>query len=64
MSGEYRVKHPNLIPLFLKARKLAAKIPKIKIEHVRREQNKEADQLANEAMDSRVSKEVLRIAGD
>lgn len=64
MSGEYRVKHPNLIPLFLKARKLAAKIPKIRIEHVRREQNKEADQLANEAMDSRVSKEVLRITGD
>lgn len=61
MSGEYRVKHPNLIPLFLKARKIAAGIPKLRIEHVRREQNKEADRLANEAMDRRISREVERV---
>lgn len=61
MSGEYRVKHPNLIPLFRKARSIAAKIPKVRIEHVRREQNKEADRLANEAMDRRVAREIERI---
>lgn len=61
MSGEYRVKHPNLIPLFKKARMIAAKIPKVRIEHVRREQNKDADRLANEAMDRRMVREVERI---
>ncbi len=61
MSGEYRVKHPNLIPLFKEAKRIAARIPKVRIEHVRREQNKEADRLANEAMDSRVAREVERI---
>lgn len=64
MSGEYKVKHPNLIPLFNKARKIAAGIPKVRIEHVRREQNKEADRLANEAMDSRIPREIERISRD
>lgn len=63
MNGEYRVKHPNLIPLFLKARGLAAKIPRLRIEHVRREMNKEADRLANRAMDNRVEREVERVHG-
>lgn len=64
MSGEYRVKHPNLIPLFMKARTIAARIPKLRIEHVRREQNKDADRLANEAMDTRKPREVSRINGE
>jgi ribonuclease HI len=62
MSGQYRVKHPNLIPLFMKARRIAAGIPKLRIEHVRREQNKDADRLANEAMDRRITREVERVS--
>ena len=51
MRGEYRVKSPGLQPLFEQARGLARKIGDVTFEHVRREFNKEADRLANEAMD-------------
>ena len=51
MRGEYRVKAPGLQPLFERARALARQIGDVKFEHVRREFNKEADRLANEAMD-------------
>jgi ribonuclease HI len=51
MAGRYRVKSPDLLPLFDRARAMAAQIPRLEIEHVRRESNAEADALANEAMD-------------
>jgi probable phosphoglycerate mutase len=51
MRGEYRVKHPGLQPLWEQARTLARQIHDVRYEHVRREFNKEADRLANEAMD-------------
>lgn len=51
MNGQYKVKSPDLRPLFEQAQALAAKIPNFRIEHVRREFNREADALANEAMD-------------
>jgi ribonuclease HI len=51
MDGSYRVKHPGLQPLHEEARSLARRIGRVTFEHVRREFNKEADRLANEAMD-------------
>jgi len=51
MQGEYRVKHPGLQPLHEEARRLARRIGRVTFEHVRREFNKDADRLANEAMD-------------
>jgi probable phosphoglycerate mutase len=51
MRGEYRVKHPGLQPLHAEARHLVARIGSVLFEHVRREKNKHADRLANEAMD-------------
>lgn len=51
MDGEYRVKHPGLQPLHEEARSIAKRIGRVTFEHVRRELNKEADRLANEAMD-------------
>ncbi|HEY3160391.1 MAG TPA: ribonuclease HI family protein [Vicinamibacterales bacterium] len=51
MRGEYRVKSPGLQPLFEQARALARQIGDVTFEHVRREFNKDADRLANEAMD-------------
>lgn len=51
MQGRYRVKNENIMPLFEEARALSAKIPDIAFEHVRRELNKDADRLANEAID-------------
>jgi ribonuclease HI len=51
MLGEYRVKNPGLQPLYEEARQLAGRIGRVAFEHVRREHNKDADRLANEAMD-------------
>jgi probable phosphoglycerate mutase len=51
MKGEYRVKNPGLQPLYEEARSLMRQIGRVKFEHVRRELNKDADRLANEAMD-------------
>jgi ribonuclease HI len=51
MSGEYRVKHPGLQPLWTEARNLARRLREVRYEHVRRESNRDADRLANEAMD-------------
>jgi probable phosphoglycerate mutase len=51
MRGEYRVKHAGLIPLWQEARGLVRQIRDVRFEHVRREFNKDADRLANEAMD-------------
>ena len=51
MLGNYKVKHEGLIPLYRQARHLVAKIGRVTFEHVRREQNKEADRLSNLGMD-------------
>jgi probable phosphoglycerate mutase len=51
MRGEYRVKNPGLRPLHDQAGALARRIGRVTFEHVRRELNKDADRLANEAMD-------------
>ena len=51
MKGEYRVKNAGLQPLYQQARTLAATLDRVAFEHVRREQNKDADRLANLAMD-------------
>lgn len=55
LKGQYRVKHPGLIPLYEEARALIRQIGRVTFEHVRREFNKEADRLANEAMDEAAS---------
>jgi len=51
MRGQYKVKSPELRPLFERARKMAQTFASFKIDHVYREQNAEADALANEALD-------------
>ncbi len=51
IKGEYRVKNENLKPLYTKAIQLKGRFKKFAISHVRREQNKDADRLANQAMD-------------
>ena len=47
MLGEYKVKSPNLLDNYQKAKKLATKIPKVTFIHVPREENSRADELAN-----------------
>jgi ribonuclease HI len=52
ISGHYKVKNANLKVLYDRARTLIAQFDAFRIEHVRREHNREADRLANEAMDA------------
>ena len=52
ITGEYQVKNENIRLLYDAAMRWIALIPKFSISHVRREQNKEADKLANHAMDT------------
>jgi ribonuclease HI len=54
MRGEYRVKNENIVPLYQKARQNCDSFGSVRFEHVRRELNKVADRLANEAIDERV----------
>jgi len=51
INHEYKVKNKELAPLFLKVYNLLTKFKSYNFRHVSREQNKEADCLANEAMD-------------
>ena len=52
MKGEYKVKSPDLRPLYDEARARIRKLESFSIQHLRREQNRDADRLANQAMDA------------
>jgi ribonuclease HI len=51
MRGQYKVKSEDLRPLFERARKMAQALALFRIEHVFREENREADALVNQALD-------------
>lgn len=52
LKGNYKVKHPNLVPRYLEVKNvLARSFRDVTFEHVYRENNKDADALANLAMD-------------
>jgi len=52
MRGQYKVKSADLQPLFERAKKMTQGFESFRIDHVYREQNREADALANEALDA------------
>jgi len=51
VEGRYRVKHPRLAKLHSQACDLMKALPSFHIEHVGRERNRQADALANRAID-------------
>jgi ribonuclease HI len=51
MRGQYKVASPGLKPLWDEARSLAARFDGFELKHTLRNGNKEADKLANDAMD-------------
>jgi probable phosphoglycerate mutase len=51
MRGQYKVKSPELRPMYERARELSRGLAWFAIEHVPREKNRDADKLANQAMD-------------
>ena len=56
IKGTYRVKKPELQPLYKQATQLLGAFEEVEIKHVEREENKGADKLANLALDARVKK--------
>jgi len=52
LSGRYQIKEETLFPQYIKVHNMRVKnFPLLSFTHVPREKNKEADRLANEAMD-------------
>ncbi|MDX8055607.1 bifunctional RNase H/acid phosphatase [Lentzea sp. BCCO 10_0798] len=51
MSGRWKIKHPSMQPLAREAQEVARDFQKITYEWIPRERNRQADRLANEAMD-------------
>lgn len=53
LLGEYKIKDPDLQPLFIKAWNLRLDYDKVDIKIIPREQNKMADKLVNRELDSK-----------
>ncbi len=51
LRGVYRVRHPDLKPLYAKARALMSRLDGARVVHVPRAENKDADRMVNEALD-------------
>ena len=51
LNGNYRVKHPDMIPLYRRVLELIQRFDSVTFEHVPREENVEADRMANQALD-------------
>jgi ribonuclease HI len=56
IGGEYKVKHAGLKPLYLEAMRALRGFDRWAVRPVRRESNKRADQLVNEALDQALSR--------
>lgn len=56
IKGQYKVKSPDLRPLYEEAKRRIRGLESFQIQHVLRNKNKEADRLANEAMDRGMAK--------
>ena len=54
VNGLYKVKNEGLKPLHAKARDLIARIGSVEVRYIPRTQNKEADALANQAIDEKI----------
>ncbi|MDA8099968.1 MAG: ribonuclease HI family protein [Nitrospiraceae bacterium] len=54
INGQYKVKNEGLKPLHAKVKELMARIGKVEVRYIPRAQNKEADALANKAIDEKI----------
>lgn len=61
LEGQYRVKSPDLKPLFEQAQSLMRRLGQVHVQHVYRDKNKRADELANMAMDAK--RDVIVVSG-
>lgn len=56
LSGDYRVKHPDLIPLHDRARSLMRRFAHVDVRHIPRNQNTLADAVVNAVLDARMNR--------
>jgi ribonuclease HI len=56
VTGVYKVKHADLIPLFAKARSLLRGFKSVDVQHVRRKDNAAADAVVNAVLDDEARK--------
>ena len=54
INGRYKVKNEGLKKLYYTVKELIAKIGCVEVQYIPREQNREADALANKAIDERI----------
>ncbi len=54
VNGQYKVKNAGLEPLHRKVKELIARIGSVEVQYIPRERNKEADALANKAIDEKI----------
>lgn len=53
LNAEYQIKEPGLVPFFIEIHNMrVSSFPNLMFTYIPREKNKEADRLANEAMDA------------
>ena len=55
INGQYKVKNEGLKPLHGKVKELIAKLGSVEVQYIPRERNKEADALANKAIDEKIT---------
>jgi ribonuclease HI len=54
VNGIYKVKNEGLKPLHARTKELIARIGRVEVQYIPRAQNKEADALANKAIDEKI----------
>jgi ribonuclease HI len=54
LTGQYKVKNEGLKPLHARAKELIARIGCVEVQYIPRERNKDADALANKAIDEKI----------
>ena len=54
VNGLYKVKNEGLKPLHAKVKELIARIGRVEVQYIPREQNRDADGLANKAIDEKI----------
>lgn len=59
LKGEYKIEEEKLFPLFIKIWNLRMNFGKISFIEIPREKNREADRLANEAMDKKETRRMF-----
>ncbi len=61
-KGDYKIKNESIQKLFMKLRNLTVDFKRVKVKHVKRNYNKDADKLVNEELDNREKDNKLNLS--